>query len=71
MRDAVTQEAAPLSDLKKSCNPAQTDINTDYSLALAQSRSSADPKFRLIGVSSARRGLCRGRSHWEAAPLET
>jgi hypothetical protein len=70
MRDAVTQEAAPLSELKKSCNPAQTDINTDYRFALAQSRSSADPKFRLIGVAVPAWIMPR-RSHWEAAPLET
>jgi hypothetical protein len=36
--------------------------------ALAQSRSSADPKFRLIGVSSAR--VDYARDVREAAPLK-
>jgi hypothetical protein len=57
-----TQSLKLRRSILKIMRPAQTDINTDYSDALAQSRRSADP-FRLIGVSSARRGLCARRSH--------
>jgi Flp pilus assembly protein TadD len=56
----------PRRRYSKSCKPC---TSTQIIAALAQPRS-ADPKFRLIGVSSARRGLCarETQSLGEAAP---
>jgi hypothetical protein len=58
MRDAVTHRAA---QTKKSCSPGK-QTSTHITRAQAQSRSSAD-QIQTVGVSSAWRGLCAGRSH--------